>query len=62
MVSLRLLSRAWRVAQVLCDPMPSTALIDELLEERAAASAPTVIFLTPELIAAMYHQIGTQNK
>jgi hypothetical protein len=36
---LRLLSRAWRVARVMCDPMPSTQLIDQLLEERAAAAA-----------------------
>jgi hypothetical protein len=34
---LRLLSRAWRVARALCDRMPSTALIDQLLDERAAA-------------------------
>ena len=33
---LRLLSRAWRIARVLCDPMPGTALIDRLLDERAA--------------------------
>jgi hypothetical protein len=33
---LRLLFRAWRVARVLCDRMPSTALIDELLDERLA--------------------------
>jgi len=38
---LRLLSRAWRVARVMCDPMPSTQLIDQLLEERAAAAAGT---------------------
>lgn len=38
---LRLLSRAWRVARVMCDPMPSTQLIDQLLEERAAAGAST---------------------
>jgi hypothetical protein len=36
---LLFLSRAWRVARVLCDPMPSTRLIDQLLEERAAAAA-----------------------
>ena len=34
---LRLLVRAWRVARVLSDRIPSTAQIDELLEERAAA-------------------------
>jgi hypothetical protein len=34
---LRLVFRAWKVARVLCDPMPSTALIDQLLDERAAA-------------------------
>ncbi|MGO8768679.1 MAG: hypothetical protein ACLQIK_07145 [Mycobacterium sp.] len=33
---LRLLARAWRVACELCDPMPSTAHIDELLDERSA--------------------------
>jgi hypothetical protein len=33
---LRLLSRAWRVARELCDRMPSTAHIDELLDERSA--------------------------
>jgi hypothetical protein len=38
---LRLLSRAWRVARVMCDPMPSTRLIDQLLEERAAAATDT---------------------
>jgi hypothetical protein len=35
---LLLLSRAWRVARVLCNPMPSTRLIDRLLDERAAAT------------------------
>jgi hypothetical protein len=34
---LRLLFRAWHVARELCDQMPSTAHIDELLDERAAA-------------------------
>jgi hypothetical protein len=34
---LRLLARAWRVARELCDRMPSTAHIDRLLDERAAA-------------------------
>ena len=34
---LRLLARAWRVARVLSDRMPSTVHIDELLDERAAA-------------------------
>ena len=38
---LLLLSRAWRVARVVCNPMPSTRLIDQLLEERAAAAAGT---------------------
>jgi hypothetical protein len=38
---LRLLSRAWRVARVMCDPMPSSRLIDQLLEERAATAAGT---------------------
>ena len=33
---LRLLARAWRVARELCDPMPSTAHIDQLLDERSA--------------------------
>ena len=36
---LRLLSRAWRVARVVCERMPSTELIDRLLDERAAAVA-----------------------
>jgi hypothetical protein len=36
---LRLLSRAWRVARELCDRMPSTELIDQLLDERATARA-----------------------
>jgi hypothetical protein len=31
---LRLLSRVWRLARELCDRMPSTAHIDELLDER----------------------------
>jgi hypothetical protein len=34
---LRRLVRAWRVARVLSDRIPSTAHIDELLDERAAA-------------------------
>ena len=34
---LRLIVRAWRVARVVSDRMPSTAHIDELLDERAAA-------------------------
>ena len=45
---LRLLARAWRVARELCDRMPSTAHIDKLLDDRAAAlspSAETEIFL-----------------
>jgi hypothetical protein len=37
---LRLLARAWRVAREFCDPMPSTAHIDELLDERASAQSP----------------------
>jgi hypothetical protein len=37
---LRLLARAWRVARELCDRMPSTAHIDRLLDERAAALSP----------------------
>ena len=36
---LRLLARAWRVAGELCDRMPSTALIDQLLDERATTVA-----------------------
>jgi hypothetical protein len=32
---LRLLVRAWRVARVLNDRIPSSAHIDELLDERA---------------------------
>ena len=36
---LQLLSRAWRVARVLCDRTPSTELIDQLLDERAKALA-----------------------
>lgn len=39
---LRLLARAWRVARELCDRMPSTAHIDKLLDERAAALSPLV--------------------
>jgi hypothetical protein len=34
---LRLIARAWRVARVVSDRIPSTAQIDELLDERAAA-------------------------
>jgi hypothetical protein len=34
---LRLLVRAWRVARVVSDRIPSTAHIEELLGERAAA-------------------------
>ena len=34
---LRLIVRAWRVARVVSDRTPSTAHIDELLDERAAA-------------------------
>jgi hypothetical protein len=36
---LRLVSRAWRAARVVCDHMPSIELIDQLLEERSAAAA-----------------------
>ena len=35
---LRLLSRAWRVARVLSEQMPSTELIDQLLDERSNAA------------------------
>ncbi len=35
---LRLLVRAWRVAWVLSDRIPSTAHIDKLLDERSAAT------------------------
>jgi hypothetical protein len=34
---LRLLAGEWRLARVLSDRIPSTAHIDELLDERAAA-------------------------
>ena len=34
---LRLIVRAWRVARLVSDRIPSTAHIDELLDERAAA-------------------------
>jgi hypothetical protein len=34
---LRRLVRAWRVARVLSDRIPSTELIDQLLAERAGA-------------------------
>ncbi len=37
---LRLIVRAWRVDRVLSDRMPSTALIDQLLDERASAQSP----------------------
>ena len=36
---LRLLARAWREARHLSGCTPSTALIDQLLDERAATSA-----------------------
>ena len=36
---LQLLLRAWRVARVLSDRIPSTAHIDELLDERATTVA-----------------------
>jgi hypothetical protein len=32
---LRLVSRAWRIARLLSDGMPSTALIHQLLDERS---------------------------
>jgi hypothetical protein len=35
---LRLLSRAWQVARVLSEQMPSTELIDRLLDERSKCS------------------------
>jgi hypothetical protein len=34
---LRLVVQAWRIARVVRDRIPSTAHIDELLDERAAA-------------------------
>ena len=34
---LRLIVRAWRLARLVSDKVPSTAHIDELLDERAAA-------------------------
>ena len=34
---LRLSVRAWRVARVVSDRIPSSADVDELLDERAAA-------------------------
>ncbi len=37
---LRLLVLAWRVDRVLSDRIPSTALIDQLLDERASAQSP----------------------
>ena len=36
---LWLLARAWRVARELCDRTPSTARIDQLLDERATTVA-----------------------
>jgi len=36
---LWLLARAWRIARELCDHTPSTALIDQLLDERATTVA-----------------------
>ena len=41
---LRLLVRAWRVTRVLSDRLPSTAHIDELLDERAAAERQALRF------------------
>ena len=35
---LRLLSRAWRVARVLSEQIPSAELIDQLLDERSNAA------------------------
>ena len=48
---LRVLSRAWRSVRVVCDQTPSTPLIDQLLEERAAAVATrnsTSAWLAPQ--------------
>jgi hypothetical protein len=47
---LRLLFRAWRVARVLCDRMPSTALIDELLGERLAQRGGSLAGLVKQLV------------
>jgi hypothetical protein len=54
---LRLLFRAWRVARgawrvarVLCDRMPSTALIDELLDERLAQRGGSLAGLVKQLV------------
>ena len=47
---LRLLFRAWRVARVLCDRMPSTALIDELLDERLAQRVGSLAGLVKQLV------------
>lgn len=47
---LRLLFRAWRVARVLCDRMPITALIDELLDERLAQRGGSLAGLVKQLV------------
>jgi hypothetical protein len=39
---LRLLSRAWRVARQLSGCTPSTVLIDQLLDERAACLSEAI--------------------
>lgn len=36
---LRIVTRAWLAARHCCDRAPSTALIDQLLDERAALTA-----------------------
>ena len=41
---------AWRVARVLCDRMPSTALIDELLDERLAQRVGSLAGLVKQLV------------
>ena len=41
---------AWRVARVLCDRMPSTALIDELLDERLAQRGGSLAGLVKQLV------------
>jgi hypothetical protein len=42
---LRLASRRWRAARVLSGQMPSTALIDRLLDERSAAAQQAPILV-----------------
>ena len=41
---------AWHVARVLCDRMPSTALIDELLDERLAQRVGSLAGLVKQLV------------